>query len=1038
MSKGYLLESDVENLALATLQQIGYDVYKSPSPTSPNLEIDAMRDDDHSLPLLTENVHSALRKLNPGYSEAVYREAFRQLTRLADNPDMMVNNHYFHQLLIEGIRVKTTDDGEDRTEVLYPIDFDHVENNEFIATNQFTFKGSNERRPDTTIFVNGLPVVTFEFKDASNPNVSIENAYRQLQTYKAEIPDYLKYNEILVASDGINSRAGSLTSGFDRFMRWRAPKDVSENGDLELETMIKYMLKPKDLLNLIENFILFETDGDKTIKILAAYHQYYMVNMAVEAAKRTIDDPDDGRIGVVWHTTGSGKSLSMVFFASIVARKLNNPTMLVINDRNDLDDQLFDTFAAAHEFLRQSPEHAESRDELRRFMDKQSGGIVFSTIQKFSPDFEQGEIDMPVLTDRSDVIVIADEAHRSQYGLEAKYTNNGVRYGFAKYLRDALPNASFIGFTGTPISTADKSTVAVFGDYIDVYDITQAVNDHATVKIYYESHVFPLKLKKDAQAKYQQLLKDADLDDNPNLQENARRNREFSRLEALAGAKPRLQSIAKHFVHHFEARQKEAFGKAMIVEISRRNAVRLYNEIVKLRPDWDSEDLNKGKIKVVITSSAADGPEMAKFQTSKADRRVLQRRMKDNNDELQIVIVVDMWLTGFDVPSMNTMYIDKPMKGHNLIQAIARVNRVFKDKDSALVVDYIGIAENLKSALSIYTTEDRGQVGINMNKALALLKEKYDIITNDFLYGIDYSGFDSENGTTRLKVTRRVANEILHEDEDTQKKFLDVVTELQKAYALTSTQAAAQAYGKEIAFFKTVKVFIQKLKQPVTPVGSTEHTDVKYQMQQLLDQSIISEPNVDIYKELGLKRQSIDLISDECLQKVNNMPEQDVAITLLEKLLKGKIKAMMKTNKVTSGKFEEMLQKSIEEYNKRGITSELVIRKLIQMAKKINAEQERGKDLGLSQEEIAFYDALADHKKAVEVLGEEKLHLIAQELVKLVKEEAGVDWEKRRNIQAKMRVAVKHLLRKYGYPPDIAPQAVTTVVEQAELMATNE
>lgn len=997
-----------------------------------------MRGNDHTAAILTTVVERTIRRLNPGYTDEVYREALRQLIRLADNPDLMVNNHYFHKLLIEGIRVKTTVNGENRTEVLYPIDFNQVERNSFIATNQFTFKGSHERRPDTTIFVNGLPVVNFEFKDASNPNVSINNAYRQLQTYKAEIPDYLKYNEILVISDGIKSRAGSLASGFDRFMRWRSPKNVSTGDELELEIMIKYMLTPKDLLNLIENFIIFETDGDNTIKILGAYHQYYMVNKAVQAAERTLNNPEDKRIGLVWHTTGSGKSLSMVFFSSIVARKLNNPTLLVINDRNDLDDQLFDTFAAAHEFLRQTPEHAESSEELRQFMDKQSGGIIFSTIQKFSPNFEHGETEMPVLTDRSDVIVIADEAHRTQYGMQAKITDSGLRYGFARYLRDALPNASFIGFTGTPISTADRSTEAVFGKCIDVYDITQAVNDQATVKIYYESHVFPLKLKKDAQEKYRQLLKEANLNDDPNLEENARRNREFSRLEALAGAQPRLKSIAEHFVEHFEARQKEAFGKAMIVEMSRRNAVRLYNEIVKLRPEWDSDDLDKGKIKVVMTSSAADGPEMAKFQTSKSERRILQKRMKDNNDELQIVIVVDMWLTGFDVPSMSTMYIDKPMKGHNLIQAIARVNRVFKDKDSALIVDYIGIAENLKDALNIYSTDDQGQVGINMKKALALLKEKYDIITNDFLYGVDYSGFDSENGTVRLKVTRRVANEILREDEDTQKKFLDVVTELQKAYALTSTQPEAQAYGREIAFFKTVKVFIQKLKNPDEQLaGENGHADVDYRMQQLLDQSIISEPNVDIYNQLGIERQSIDLISDEFLQHVNNMQEKDVAIALLEKLLKGKIKAMTRTNKVTSQKFEEMLKKSIDEYNKRGITSELVIRKLIEMARKINDEQEKGKDLGLTPEEVAFYDALADHKKAVQVLGEEKLHLIAQELVKLVKEESGVDWEKRRNIQAKMRVAVKHLLRKYGYPPDIAPQAVNTVVEQAELMASN-
>ena len=1038
MSKSFLLESDIENLALDTLKKVGYTIYKSPSSSLPSPEIDAMRQNDHATALLIDKVEQALRKLNPGYSEEIYHEALRQIIRLSDNPDMMINNHYFHKLLIEGIRVKTTINGENRTEVLYPIDFKNVEKNDFIATNQFTFEGNKERRPDTTIFVNGLPLVTFEFKDASNPNVSIKNAYRQLQTYKDDISDYLKYNEILVVSDGINSRAGSLTAGFDRFMRWREPKNVSVGDDLELETMIKYMLNPKDLLNLVENFIIFETDGDNTIKILAAYHQYYMVNKAVEAAKRTLNDLKDKRIGVVWHTTGSGKSLSMVFFSSIVARKLNNPTLLVVNDRNDLDDQLFDTFSAAHEFLRQTPEHAESSEELRQYMDKQAGGIVFSTIQKFSPNFDKGETEMPVLSNRSDIIVIADEAHRTQYGLKAKFTENGLRYGFAKYLRDALPNAAFIGFTGTPISNADKSTVAVFGKYIDVYDITQAVNDHATVKIYYESHVFPLKLRDDAQEKYQQLLKEANLDDDPNIEENARRNREYSRLEALAGAQPRLESIANHFVNHFESRQKEAFGKAMIVEMSRRNAVRLYNEIIKLRPEWESDDLNKGKIKVVMTSSAADGPEMAKFQTNKSERRILQKRMKDNNDELQIVIVVDMWLTGFDVPSMNTMYIDKPMKGHNLIQAIARVNRVFKDKDSALIVDYIGIAENLKDALNVYSTEDQGQVGINMNKALAILKEKYNIITNDFLYGVNYSDFDSEDKTVRLKVTRRVANEILHEDEETQKKFLDVVTELQKAYALTSTQPEAQVYSKEIAFFKTVKVFIQKLKQPDTETKVGEHVDVKYQMQQLLDQSIISEPNVDLYDELGIKRQNIDLISDKFLQKVDKMPEKDVAITLLEKLLKGKIKAMTKTNKVMSEKFEEMLRKSIDEYNKRGITSELVIRKLIEMAKKINAEQEKGKNLGLSQEEIAFYDALADHEKAIEVLGEEKLHLIAQELVKLVKKEAGVDWEKRRNIQAKMRVAVKRLLRKYGYPPDIAPKAVNTVVEQAELMASNE
>lgn len=1039
MPKGYLTEETVEDLALDELEKLGYSVFKSESYTSPNKQIDAARNKDHTVAILLTNLDKALRRLNPGYEDEIYKEAVRNFIRLADNPNMMINNHYLHKLLVEGIRIKTSVNGESRTVTLYAIDFNNVNNNEFIATNQFTFEGRHERRPDVTLFINGLPLVTFEFKDISNPNVSIRDAYNQFETYKEEISDYMKYNEILIISDGINARAGSITAGFDRFMRWRAPKNVTDTTELELVTLIKYMLKPSVLLNLIENFIIFETNGDSTVKILGAYHQYYMVNKAIKAAKRAIKSSEDKRIGVVWHTTGSGKSLSMVFFASIAARKLNNPTMLVINDRNDLDDQLFDTFSAAHEFLRQTPEHVETRDDLRNAMDKNSGGIVFSTIHKFYPEFEKGEKEMPVLSERSDIIVIADEAHRTQYGLTAKQTKNGIRYGYAKYLRDALPNASFIGFTGTPISTEDKSTINVFGNYIDIYDITQAVDDDATVRIYYESNVFPLKLKEGTEKEYQKLIKEANLDDDPNLEENKRRNREFSRLETLAGAKSRLQSIANHFVNHFEKRQKETFGKSMIVEMSRRNAVNLYNEIIKLRPNWASDDLEKGKIKIVMTSSAADGPELAKHQTSKADRRILQKRMKDNNDELQIVIVVDMWLTGFDVPSMNTMYIDKPMKGHNLIQAIARVNRVFKDKDSGLIVDYIGIAESLKSALNIYSKKDQSQVGINMKKAIAVLKEKYDIITNDFLYGIDYSDFKSEKSSVRISVTNRVANEILKQKDDSWRKFIDVVTELQKVYAITATQEEAQAYGEEIAFFKSVKALIVKLKRkPITGGGNgKDPKEVDYRLKQFIDQSVISEKDVDIYEQFGINKESIELISDEFLDAMKKEPEKDLAIVVLENVLKGKVKAMLKVNQTASKQFTEMLKKSIDDYNNRGITSELVIRQLIEIAKKIREQQNKGEDLGLTQEEIAFYDALADHKKAVEMLGEETLQLIAKELVKVVQREAGIDWEKRESVQAKMRREVRRLLRKYGYPPDFQKQAVETVIEQAELMASN-
>lgn len=1043
MSKSaYLSEEDLENLALKQLECVGYQLFKSEKYNKSNSQIDYERGKDPENSILKPRLLASLKKINPGFDKEVYKAAYKQFVRLADNPDLMINNHQLHKLIIGGAKVKISEKGQTRTLTLYPIDFKNVDNNDFVATNQFTSKyGDNNRRMDITLFINGLPLVTFELKNMDNERAGIEEAYNQLQTYKAEIPNYMQYNEILIISDGVNAQAGTLTSGFDRFMRWRAPRSNSDESELQLETMIKFMLNPRDLLNLIENFIIFETNGDETIKIIAAYHQYYMVNKAVVAAKRTLANPNDKRIGVVWHTTGSGKSLSMVFFSGIVSRKLGNPAILVLNDRNDLDGQLYHTFDKAHKYLQQNPAHADSSEEVREYMSRNSGGIVFSTIQKFSPEFENGEEHMPVLTKRSDIIVIADEAHRTQYGLEAKLTKNGLRYGYAKYLRDALPNASFIGFTGTPINLADKSTTAVFGDYIDIYDITQAVNDHATVRIYYESHVIPLKLKKGSEEKYKQLINDVGLNDNPDEPENIRRNKQFTRLEVLAGAKPRLEKVAKHFVKHFEARREQEFGKAMIVELSRQNAVRLYNEIIKLRPNWASDDIKKGKIKIVMTTSASDGPELAKFKTTKQDRGILEGRMKDNEDELSVVIVVDMWLTGFDSPNLNTMYIDKPMHGHNLVQAIARVNRVFKDKDSGLIVDYIGIADQLKLALSFYSKTDQKQVGIDVDKAFNLLKEKYEIIKEDFLYGIDYSDFDSTNSTLRIKTVTKVANEILEEDKDTQQKFLDTVTQVQKAFALVSTFESAQKLAPEIAFFIAVKTFIIKLNSAGSVPGSNSENNskvVKYRIRQYLDQSIVSEPYVDLYKNLGIEKPSLDVISDKFLKQIQKMPEKNIAIVILRKLLEGKIRAYQRKNLVKGKKFNDMLKDAIQKYNTRGITSEIVIRELIEMAQKMNAEQEKGKDLGLSDEEIAFYDALANHEKAVQILGEEKLHLIAAELVKIVKKESGVDWQRRRNVQAKMRVAVKHLLRQYGYPPDIAPKAVDTVVTQAEKRAAND
>lgn len=1037
MKRNFIREEDVENLAISQLKNIGYKIYKSVSVTETNKELNNQRNNDISSPILLNTFYDSLKKINPGYNKEIYDEAVRQIIRLADNPDLMINNHYFHKLLIEGIKVKVNKFGEDTTITLNPISFKDISMNIYAVANQFTVMGLKKRRPDLVIFVNGLPIVNFEFKDAGNPNITVKDAFNQMETYKKDISDYMKYNEIIIISDAITAKAGSMTSGYDRYMYWRSDKD-GDSSELELTTLIKTMLNPRDLLNIIQNFIIFETDGESTKKILTAYHQYYMVNKAIKSATLSLENKKDKRIGVVWHTTGSGKSLSMVFFSGIAAQKLKNPTIVIINDRNDLDDQLFETFSRSSEYLRQKPRHVDSRSDLRRFLNKKSGGIIFSTIQKFSPNFEQGEKYMPTLSNRDNIIVIADEAHRTQYGLTAKYDdNNGVRYGFAKYLRDALPNASFMGFTGTPISSSDKSTTAVFGNYIDIYDITQAVNDNATVKIYYESQVFPLKLKTDIFSQQQDLIDTInDYTEDENRDKN---NHGFKGLEALAGSKDRLSKIANNFVTHFEKRQSESFGKSMIVEMSRKNAVKLYNEIIKLRPSWESDDLRKGKIKIVMTTSASDGPELSKFQTNKIDRKILQQRMKDNNDPLQIVIVVDMWLTGFDVPSMNTMYIDKPMKGHNLIQAIARVNRVFKDKDSGLIVDYIGIAENLKQALNIYSENDQNKVGINISKAILSLKEKYEIIKDDFLYGIDYSDFCSSDHSKRLNITNKVANKVLSMDEESQKRFLDIVTEIQKLYSLTSTQPEAQIYGEEISFFITIKVFINKLKSYNQDYSENdnEYSGIDYRIQQMIDQSIISEPNVDIYNQLGINKKSIDLISDDFLGRMSTMEEKDMAVILLEKVLKGKVKSVSRKNTVLAKKFQEMLKDAIDEYNNRGITSEIIIRKLIEMAKQFNSESNKGKELGLSPEEVAFYDALANHDKAVKVLGEEKLQLIAKELVRTVREKSGVDFEKRKNIQAKMRIAVKRLLRKYGYPPDLREEAVDTVVGQAELMASN-
>ncbi|QBO35778.1 type I restriction endonuclease subunit R [Periweissella cryptocerci] len=1045
--KSYTSEDDVEQQALDLLETLGYATYRSHDYKNPNPTINDERNGDDRTPILRRRLYSALQKFNPGYDTDVYDEAVKQFEQLADSPDMMTNNHFLHRLIIGGAKIKRSIVGETRTLTLRVIDFEDVGQNDFVATSQFTMKqGEHERRPDVSLFVNGLPLVTFEFKDLDNENVGISDAWNQFQTYKAEIDNYMQYNEILVISDGISARAGSLTAGEDRFMQWRLPDEVSgvTMAGLQLDSLIRGMMEPKTLLDIIKNFIIFEQDGDKTFKILAAYHQYYMVNKAIAATRRTIENPDDNRIGVVWHTQGSGKSLSMVFYSGIVARELNNPTIVVINDRNDLDDQLAGTFGAASDFLGQVPSQAKEelgltgREDMRRLLSVNAGGIVFTTIQKFAPDTLNGEQEMPVLTNRSNVIVMADEAHRSQYGLTSKYTGeNGTRYGYAKYLRDALPNASFIGFTGTPIDQSDKSTQAVFGDYIDVYDMTQAVADHATVKIYYESHVIPLTMEEHAQKQYDDLLHEAGLayDTDGDVDPNAKRKQELTRLESIAGATPRVKKLVRHFVDHFELRQQQEFGKAMIVAMSRRNAVKIYDEIIALRPGWHSDDIDSGKIKIIMTAAASDDAELVAHHTSKKDRAKLQRRMKDNDDELQIVIVVDMWLTGFDAPATNTMYIDKPMHGHNLMQAIARVNRVFRDKENGLVVDYLGIADDLKQALKQYSPSDQKQTGISIEKALAVMLEKYQIITRDYLYGIDYADFNSSDRSMRMHTLRTVLNELTALNDEEQKGYLDTVTQLQRAFALVATQPDAQDIADEMSFFVALKNAIIKLK---ATTGAMSEREIDYRMRQLLDKSIIPGDVVDLYEELGLDRPELNLLSDAFLAEVEQLPEKNTALSLLERLLKGQVKSLSRSNLIKARKFQEALEAAIELYNARGLTTEIAIRNLIEMAKEINEAKQEGQELGLSPEEVAFYDALADHDRAVEEMGEEKLHQLASELVKSVRKNAGTDWTRRSNVKALMRREVKKLLREFGYPPDFAVEAVDTVVEQAEKMALNE
>ncbi|MCG2149470.1 type I restriction endonuclease subunit R [Staphylococcus epidermidis] len=1032
-------EDDLEQVALEWLQSLGYDYKKGNEISMTSLTPERKSDKDV---VLHERLEKALRKINSDIHPRFIEKALHELT-LEKSPNLLENNLTFHENLINGIEIEDYDDeGQSIVEIVKIIDFEYPQNNDFLAVNQLTIvNGDYKKRPDIVLFINGLPIVVIELKNSTNETVGVEDGYHQLETYKMRIPQLFTFNEVLVTSDGINTKAGSLTANYDRFMTWRSKDGQTESspGLASLDVLIHGMLNPETLLDLIRYFVLFQDDGKEHIsKILAAYHQYYAVNKAVDRALLASSGQGDGKGGVIWHTQGSGKSLTMVFFSGKLIQMLNNPTLVVVTDRNDLDNQLYSTFVkskgrSGKGLLRQTPKQAETRKELKSLLSVESGGIVFTTMQKFEP--EQNETTMAALTERKNVIVMADEAHRTQYGFNAKYDDKGegIKYGYAKYLRDALPNATFVGFTGTPVASTDKNTQMVFGNYIDVYDMTQAVADGSTVKIYYESRVIPLNLPQslDLDEAYNDITEDQEEDVKQRLKSK------WSRIEALAGAKPRVEALAKDIIQHFETRQQAMKGKGMIVTMSRRIAVDLYDEIIRLKPEWHSDDDDKGVIKVVMTGSSSDPTSFQRHIGPKKRRNLLEKRMKDVDDELQLVIVRDMWLTGFDVPSMHTMYIDKPMKGHNLMQAIARVNRVFKDKPGGLIVDYVGIAESLKEALKEYTESDQAQTAIDTDKAVELMLLKYDVI-QDMLYNLDYSKFNSDKKSERYYTISNTMDYVIGLGEDERQRFIKTVTELGKAFALCATESTAQELNDEIAFFKAVKAGLVKLLQPPKE-GKTRKTpaEVEADINQLVSQSVVTEDVIDVYQTLGLEQPDLSILSDDFLKEVEGLKQKNVAVELLNRLLKGQVKSLMKTNATVSKRFSEMLGNSINKYNSRSIETSKVIEELIQLAKDIKQEQQRGNELGLNSDEIAFYDALASHETAKEAMGDKELRAIAHELTKTVKENMGVDWSKRDSAKAKMRVAVRRLLKKYGYPPDLQKMAVEQVVEQAELMASN-
>lgn len=1014
-----LNESLTEQVALAWLNSLGYATRYGGeiAPGEPGAERS-----DYAQVLLPGRLRSALAALNPGVPAVALDEALRKVTQ-PQHPSLIANNHAFHQMLVNGVEVEylRSDDSiaGDRVRL---VDFDHPEANDWLAVNQFTVvEGGHNRRPDVVLFLNGLPLGVIELKNPADENATIWTAFNQLQTYKQQIPSLFVYNEALVISDGTGARIGSLSADRERFMPWRTieGQELAPASMLQLEVLLKGVFEPRRFLGLLRYFIVFEDEGGGTlVKKMAAYHQYHAVQYAVETTLRASGPQGDRRCGVVWHTQGSGKSLTMAFYAGriVLHPAMENPTLVVITDRNDLDDQLFGTFSRCHELLRQTPIQAESREHLRELLQVASGGVVFTTIQKFFPA-EKGD-HYPLLSERRNVVVIADEAHRSQYDFID---------GFARHMRDALPNASFIGFTGTPIELADKSTRAVFGDYISVYDIQRAVDDGATVRIYYESRLANLALDEQEKPHLDAGFEEAT--EGEELERKERLKTKWAALEALVGAEKRVRLVADDLVQHWERRLEAMDGKALVVCMSRRICVELYDALVKLRPEWHSADDDKGAIKIVMTGSASDPLNWQPHIRNKPGREAIAKRFKDPSDPLKIVIVRDMWLTGFDVPCLHTMYVDKPMHGHGLMQAIARVNRVFKDKPGGLVVDYLGLADNLRQALANYTESGgSGDTAIDQAEAVAVMLEKWEVCCALF-HGFDWSLWVSGTPEQRLGLLPPAQEHILAQ-EDGKPRLLDAVTKLSQAFALAVPHPEAMRIRDDVAFFQAVRSALAKSSaEPPKPSEELDHA-----IHQLVSRAIAPGGVIDLFEAAGLKKPDISILSDEFLAEVRGLPHKNLAVELLQKLLRDEIRQSARKNLVQSRSFAQMLERTLRAYQNRAVETAVIIEELIAIAQEMRAAQQRGEQLGLSDEELAFYDALEVNDSAVKVLGDETLRMIARELVESIRRNVTIDWTVKESVRAKMRAAVKRILRRHGYPPDKQEKATLTVLSQAELL----